>query len=146
MRSIAEIEADIANVKANLPAGYMNTDLCELEAELRNVILWDIPTDELEQYAQARGEGRVVVLPVKLGDTVWVVNESGCIDELEVKYIQTARDGSLCCQAECKNETEDCYCGSDSVCAVRFTAGNMAQRKIYLSREAAKNALGGGEK
>lgn len=63
MRTIAEIKADIANVIANLPAGYTNTDLCELEAELRNVMLWNIPTDELEQYAQARSEGRVVVLP-----------------------------------------------------------------------------------
>lgn len=69
MRTIEEIKADYNLIKSKTPKGYTNTDLCELEFELRQALIYDIPFDRLEQICQAEKEGRVVVLPCKVGDT-----------------------------------------------------------------------------
>lgn len=94
--------------------------------------------DRLRELAQADKEGRCVVLPCKLGDTTFVV-ANNAIKEMEVKYIQSATDGSICMQAECKDETECCYCNGP--CGVRFTPENMQQRNVHLTREEAETAL-----
>lgn len=72
---------------------------------------------------------------------------------MEVKYIQSAPDGSICMQAECKDETEGChcngpyckdeteYCYCNGPCGIRFTAENMKQRNIHFTREEAEAAL-----
>lgn len=73
MRTVDEIRADIARTseRAELYGVY--------ERELRDALLASIPTADIEAWVQAREEGRVVVLPCKIGDTVLIDAEiMGC--------------------------------------------------------------------
>lgn len=101
------------------------------------------PADVLRSVdlLMADKKGLCVVLPCKVGDSVYVIAEAQEIKEMKVRYLQSAPDGSICVQAECKDETEDCDCNGP--CAVRFSAENMTRRKIFKTRAEAEAALGG---
>lgn len=45
--------------------------------------------ERLKQYEDAEAEGRLVVLPCKVGDTVWIVNALGCglVEEYKIYRI-----------------------------------------------------------
>lgn len=77
MRTIEEIKAEYNLIKINTPKGYTNTDLCELEFELRRALIYDIPLDRLEEICNAERDGRCVVLPCKVGDTVYWADADG---------------------------------------------------------------------
>lgn len=71
MRTIDNIEAEYNKVKNMLPEGTTNTDLCELELELRQALIRDIPLDRLQEICEAEKDGRCVVLPCKVGDMLY---------------------------------------------------------------------------
>ena len=61
MRSIEKIKEEISEIKARLSEGYTNTDLCELEYELRQVLIYNIPLDRLEEICKAEADGRLII-------------------------------------------------------------------------------------
>ncbi|HEY5588251.1 MAG TPA: hypothetical protein VIK86_04755 [Candidatus Paceibacterota bacterium] len=73
MRTISEIKKDIATIKSSLSEDYINTDYCELEYELRNALIYDIPLEKLEEICNAKKDNRLVILPCKVGDRTTVV-------------------------------------------------------------------------
>lgn len=76
MRTIEAIKADLAK-----PFDY--TDKCELEYELRNALFVDIPLDRLEEICAAEQDWRCMVLPCKVGDTVWIIERDECGEATE---------------------------------------------------------------
>lgn len=98
--------------------------------------------EHLQGIVEAERDGRLVVMPCKVGDTVYILSEHQEVKGMEVKCIQSAPDGDICMQAECRDETEWCHC--DGPCGIRFSAGNMARRNIFLTREEAEATLGDG--
>lgn len=107
----------------------------------------------LRELAEADKDGRVVVLPCKVGDTVWAA--SGKIIKCEIDEIYLCDSGGVeflvsfnCDGADCKrcpfnNWTQDssgeCYCdceyGSSS-----FKDSDIG-KTVFLTREEAKEAL-----
>ena len=86
MRTAEEIKADMQK-----PCGY--TDKCELEFELRNALIFDIPLDRLEAICAAEKDGRLAVLPKgKIGDVVeW--NSGVSTQAFEIQNIIVCRGG-----------------------------------------------------
>ena len=81
MRTIEEIKAEYEKVKSMTPKGYTNTDLCELEYELRNALIFNIPLDRLEEICNAERDGRLAKLNVGSTITdrfghVWEITET----------------------------------------------------------------------
>lgn len=85
MRTVDEIKADIAKVKERLPEGVTNTDVCELAAELILATIADMPLDRLTEMCTAEREGRLVVLPVKVGCEIFTISD--CSDEVNAETI-----------------------------------------------------------
>ena len=70
MRTVEEIKADIASCDSS----WIDSALCRsLRCELYETILDGIPLDRLEAICAAEKDGRVVVLPCKVGDKVYEV-------------------------------------------------------------------------
>lgn len=82
MRTIEEIKAEYNSVKSALPDGYINTDLCELEWELRQALQFDIPIERLEKICQAENENRLFTAPVPIGSPMyWIKTEQDDVAE-----------------------------------------------------------------
>ena len=92
--------------------------------------------ERLKEYEDAEAEGRLIVLPCKVGDTVYAVDgdeESEWIDEYEVKYF---------------------YCSSRGVNRIYATCGTLTKnfrpkrigKEYFLSREEAEAALKNADK
>lgn len=132
MRSVEEIKKDIAVVAATLEPGWTNTDMCELEAELRLALTASIPIDRLEAICQAEREGRCVVLPCKEGDTVYFDGKAGVVVDVEKCTSIRVRHG----------DPEKCLCaGWDSVW--KDFASDDFGRTVFLARAQAEAAKAG---
>ena len=140
--SIMDLCMEAAEAIENLDA---QLDVCvqgdaEAQAEITGYrVLGTL--EHLRGLVEAERDGRLAVLPCKVGDTVYILSKNREVKGMEVKYIRSAPDGAIYMQAECKDETEGCNC--DGPCGIRFSAGNMAQRHIFLTREEAEAALKG---
>ena len=92
MRTIKEIKADIVYWKTELENSVAASKMPEFtpgqfdsqiqsfesrinyfESELSQAIISEISLDRLEQICDAEKDGRLVTLPCKVGDTVWVI-------------------------------------------------------------------------
>ena len=72
MRTISDLKTAIAQARKNHTfCGYM-------EAELRRAIIDGIPSDRLEAICDAERDGMCVVLPCKVGDTLYIHRDSLC--------------------------------------------------------------------
>ena len=78
--------------------------------------------DELKRYKQAEQEGRLVVLPCKVGDSVYAIHNIPNSDKKVMVEVQA-----------------DLFFIVLSTCEGRFG------KTVFLTREAAEKALGGGE-
>ena len=112
-----------------------------------------IALDQLEKYQQAEKEGRLVVLPCKVGDTVWAA--SGKIIKCKIEEAYLCDGGGIeylvmfdCDGADCKgcpfNRWEqDCsgerYCECEYGCC-SFKDSDIG-KTIFLTHEAAEKAL-----
>ena len=84
------------------------------------LVLSGMPPEAVMELAKAERENRLVVLPCKLGSKVFVINDE-MVRTFFVKHIQSIRN-EICVQAECADDDGDnCYCGENMFCAVRFS-------------------------
>ena len=97
------------------------------ESALRLGMVRDIRTDRLRELAKADKDGRVVVLPCKVGDTVWRI----------------VRDGE---PHITRDEVRDMYFADDMPPCVELVGGRVTftekfGKTVFLSREEAERAL-----
>ena len=117
---MTDIEADLM---------YANARIKELEAELK-------------QYRQAEQEGRLVILPCKVGDTVYHRSGQHTIDDIQLFYprqnghVPEERIGKLQIRLGSLN-----YAGLQTFATYADEIG----KTVFLSREEAEKAIGGGE-
>lgn len=96
----------------------------------------------LRELARADREGRVVVLPCKVGDTLWVIGRDNVPRkmELEAPDIRTVcTDEDNLCMSTCNRKP-------DGFCAYRLrNDGADIGKTVFLTREEAERALEGGK-
>ena len=90
-----------------------------------------LPIDRLRELAEADKDGRVVVLPCKVGDTVWRI----------------VRDGE---PHITRDEVRDMYFAGDMTLGVELVGGRVTftekfGKTVFLTREEAEKALRGME-
>ena len=156
MRTIKEIKADIVYWKTELENSVAASKMPEFtpgqfdsqiqsfenrinyfESELSQAIISKISLDRLEQICDAEKNGRLVTLPCKVGDTVWVRDRDGRPREM----ILDAPD----IRCHCAKEDEVCMalCGSKNtgVCAYRLkNDGSDIGKAVFLTRVEDKTA------
>lgn len=91
--------------------------------------------DELIELVQAKADGRLVILPCKVGDVVYFTQ-------------------SICEYKHCDTHTRMACCGCSDYAKNKFVIHSRAftlmdlkdiGKTVFLTREAAEKALGGGE-
>lgn len=99
-----------------------------------------LPIERLKKLARADREGCVVVLPCKVGDTMWVTGRDNVAREmmLEPPDIRTVcTDEDNLCMATCNRKP-------DGFCAYRLrNDGSDINKVVFLTREEAEKALEG---
>lgn len=94
-----------------------------------------VPIDRLRELAQADQEGRLVVLPCKVGDTAWVKGRSGLLYEMrlkapDIRFVCTDEDNL--CMALCNRKP-------NGFCAYRIkNDGSDIGKEVFLTREEAE--------
>lgn len=92
----------------------------------------------LRELAEADKDGRLVVLPCKVGDTAWVKDRAGipremCLEAPDIRFVCTDEDNT--CMATC-GRTEN------GLCAYRIMNDNSdIGKRVFLIREEAEAAL-----
>ena len=93
--------------------------------------------DRLEKLAEADKDGRLVVLPCKVGDTLWVTGRDNVPREMELEAPDI--------RAVCTDEDNLCMstCNKpDGCCAYRLrNDGADVGKSVFLTREEAEKAL-----
>ena len=119
-------------------AVYPTAEFCECGDGITNAAA---VIDKLAEYEDAQEQGLLIRLPCKVGDIVYIIHDN-FIKEMRITYFCSAtRAQHILFYAECTEQHEDCDCGNQSCCGIRFDDYNMAERHIYLTREAAESAL-----
>ena len=98
--------------------------------------------DRLRELAEADKDGRLAVLPCKVGDTLWVIGRDNVPRkmELEAPDIRTVcTDEDNLCMSTCNRKP-------DGFCAYRLrNDGADIGKTVFLTREEAEKALEGRE-
>ena len=96
----------------------------------------DIDPNRLVDICQAERDGRLVVLPCKVGDTVYLVSAVGCGDNV---YF---------CDKPCNGTWENCnsYDESKQIDEIPFSYFRIPDmgKTVFLTREEAEDVLKGG--
>ena len=107
------------------------SDLCTIVGECGGI-------DRLRELAEADKDGRVVVLPCKTGEKLWVIGRDNVPREmrLEAPDIRTAcTDEDNLCMSTCSRKP-------DGFCAYRLrNDGTDIGKTVFLTREEAEKAL-----
>ena len=114
---------EIVKIREDVENGYMKSTARR----------YGVPVDRLRELAQADREGRCVVLPCKLGDTVFKIGASICM------WRETDH-----CDEYCNGyEYRDCWEGCRAVCEDKFSLDDLQRfgKNVFLTREAAEAAL-----
>lgn len=98
------------------------------ENALRLEAVKDISTDRLRELAEADKDGRVVVLPCKVGDVVYGFYGEKTILPMVTKWIETNTDGW-------------CIAAQYTPMAPKFYRFSDFGKTVFPTREAAKKAL-----
>lgn len=94
--------------------------------------------DRLEKLAEAERAGRLVVLPCKVGDTLWVTGRDNVPREMELE----APDIRTVCTDEDNLCMSTCNRKPDGFCAYRLrNDGADIGKTVFLTREEAEKAL-----
>ena len=94
--------------------------------------------DRLRELAKADKDGRVVVLPCKVGDTLWVTGRDNVPREMELE----APDIRTVCTDEDNLCMSTCNRKPDGFCAYRLrNDGADIGKTVFLTREEAERAL-----
>ena len=149
MRTIAEIKADMSTLENYMGHPDLRQEQHEysvfryemLEAELRAALTEDISPSRLAEICQAEREGRCVVLPCKVGDSIYKIDSYNG-DEIQVETVagiefygrwflsDDAYDGHICYFDELGKTIKHCP---------DYWSG------YYLTREAAEASLKGAQ-
>lgn len=99
-----------------------------------------LPVDRLHEMAEADKDGRLVVLPCKVGEKLWVIGRDNVPREmaLEAPDIRTVcTDEDNLCMSTCNRKP-------DGFCAYRLrNDGADVGKTVFLTREEAEKALEG---
>lgn len=96
------------------------------------------PIDRLMELAEADKDGRLVVLPCKVGDTLWVTGR----DNVPRKMSLEAPDIRTVCTDEDNLCMSTCNRKPDGFCAYRLrNDGADIGKTVFLTREEAEKAL-----
>ena len=147
LRDIAEHGSDeLLYEIANRLAEYEDT---RLEPEkivfLKNVVddaFSDKPefTEHIRELLRTEKDGRLVVLPCKVGDTLWVTGRDNVPREMELE----APDIRTVCTDEDNLCMSTCNRKPDGFCAYRLrNDGADIGKTVFLTREEAEKALEG---
>lgn len=97
-----------------------------------------LPVDRLRELAEADKDGRLVVLPCKVGEKLWVIGRDNVPREmaLEAPDIRTVcTDEDNLCMSTCNRKP-------DGFCAYRLrNDGADVGKTVFLTREEAEKAL-----
>lgn len=97
-----------------------------------------LPVDRLRELAEADKDGRLVVLPCKVGEKLWVIGRDNVPREmaLEVPDIRTVcTDEDNLCMSTCNRKP-------DGFCAYRLrNDGADVGKTVFLTREEAEKVL-----
>ena len=124
---------------------YLDTELTPEEidmdheaAEQLRQLCRNCDLDRLEKLAEADKDGRLVVLPCKVGDTVWVTGRDNVPREMELE----APDIRAVCTDEDNLCMSTCNRKPDGFCAYRLrNDGADIGKTVFLTREEAEAAL-----
>ena len=113
-------------------------DMDHEAAEQLRHLCRDCDLEQLEELAEADKAGRLVVLPCKVGDTLWVTGRDNVPREmkLEAPDIRTVcTDEDNLCMSTCNRKP-------DGFCAYRLrNDGADVGKTVFLTREEAEKAL-----
>lgn len=107
--------------------------------------LWDfaqaaenMTVGRLKELAEADKDGRVVVLPCKVGEKLWVIGQDNVPREMELE----APDIRTVCTDEDNLCMSTCNRKPDGYCAYRLrNDGTSIGKNVFLTREEAEKAL-----
>ena len=124
---------------------YLDTELTPEEidmdheaAEQLRHLCRDCDLDRLEELVKADKEGRTVVLPCKVGGTLWVTGRDNVPREMELE----APDIRTVCTDEDNLCMSTCNRKPDGFCAYRLrNDGADIGKTVFLTREEAEKAL-----
>ena len=145
LREIAQHGSDeLLYEIANRLAEYEDTGLePEKIAFLKNVVddaFSDKPefTEHIRELLRTEKDGRLVVLPCKVGDTLWVTGRDNVPREMELE----APDIRTVCTDEDNLCMSTCNRKPDGFCAYRLrNDGADIGKTVFLTREEAEKAL-----
>lgn len=113
-------------------------DMDHEAAETLRQLCRNCDLDRLEKLAEADRDGRLVVLPCKVGDTLWVTGRDNVPREMELEApaIRTVcTDEDNLCMSTCNRKP-------DGFCAYRLrNDGADIGKTVFLTREKAEKAL-----
>lgn len=147
---VQQLIEDYSNIRKDLLA-YKNTGLTPEkilpkdkadEVALKLMRLADLESlcsyTRLRELAEADKDGRVVVLPCKMGGTLWVTGRDNVPREMELE----APDIRAVCTDEDNLCMSTCNRKPDGFCAYRLrNDGADIGKTVFLTREEAKKAL-----
>lgn len=150
MRTIEEIQAEMLQYKKyedvpkELRTEYNKISLQTIQQEederyKREHITRDIPLDRLEQICNAECDGRLVVSPCKVGDTVWFTELEYCSSDTH--FPQKAKIYSVW-----KDKTHNWNFNCSSGKKREFQGFNVDNfgKTVFLTKAEAEKALKGG--
>ena len=145
--------ADLIEKLTDRLAAYEDTGLMPEEAKRMSNILMDVGIDyncsweyvknwlldaRLREIAEADKDGRLVVLPCKVGDTLWVTGRDNMPREMALE----APDIRAVCTDEDNLCMSTCNRKPDGFCAYRLrNDGADVGKTVFLTREEAEKAL-----
>lgn len=112
------------------------------EAELLQAIKRVIALDRLTEICNAEQEGRLVVLPCKAGDEVWVIIKD--YTECSVYGDKYSSSGCSGCEVECDSQPTKSIKRIRNVGLISIAgwlSSNCFGKTVFLTREAAEAAL-----
>lgn len=118
-----------------MPADVMSM---RMDMAIITALLHDCDVDRMRELAEADKDGRLVVLPCKVGEKLWVIGRDNVPREmaLEAPDIRTVcTDEDNLCMATCNRKP-------DGYCAYRLrNDGTSIGKTVFLTREEAEKAL-----
>ena len=110
----------------------------QIEAQAKEIEKLRAQLRHLEELAEADKAGRLVVLPCKVGDTLWVTGRDNVPREMELE----APDIRTVCTDEDNLCMSTCNRKPDGFCAYRLrNDGADIGKTVFLTREEAEKAL-----
>lgn len=133
-------EAAWSRLAAYEDAHMMPADVMSMRMDMAIItaLLHDCDVDRMRELAEADRAGRLVVLPCKVGDTVWVTGRDNVPREMALE----APDIRAVCTDEDNLCMSTCNRKPDGFCAYRLrNDGADVGKTVFLTHEEAEAAL-----